>query len=202
MLHIIGLHHNVQAKLPDADLNLGQQAFTQCLRASIQQVEPVVIAEEHSEEVLRQLGRVSIAKEIAEWEHIEHRFCDPPPHRRLVIGYKGSSEIEVEMSMQSRWDLPHEERRLVARAIEIGRYFSIREKFWVECLNVSLCREKEVVFACGDLHIESGSFTKLLEHEGVPYQIVERRIGVAEDEPYYLALAHLQQHPEVLDAPF
>jgi hypothetical protein len=202
MLHIIGLHHSVQARSPDADLNEGQQAFAQCLQASIQQVKPVVIAEEHSEEVLKLLGRVSIAKEIAEREHIDHRFCDPPPCQRIVIGYKGSSDIEVEMSMESRWDLPYEERRLVARAIEIGRYFPKREKFWFECLNVSLCREKEVVFVCGDLHIESGSFTRLLEHEGVPYQIVERRIGVAEDEPYYLALAHLRRHPEILDAPF
>jgi hypothetical protein len=53
MLHIIGLHHSVQVKSPDADLNEGQQAFAQCLQASIQQVKPVVIAEEHSEEVLK-----------------------------------------------------------------------------------------------------------------------------------------------------
>lgn len=65
-----------------------------------------------------------------------------------------------------------------------------------------MCREKEVVFVCGDLHIESETFANLLDHEGVPYQMVERRIGVADGEPYYLALAHLREHPEILDAPF
>ena len=71
MLHIIGLHHNVQAKLPDADLNEGQQAFAQCLQAwsNPKMCKPFVIAEEHSEEVLKQLGRVSIAKEIAQRGH-------------------------------------------------------------------------------------------------------------------------------------
>ena len=202
MLHIIGLDHRVQERSPGADLNEGQQLFAQCLRATIQRVRPVLVAEEHSEEALKDPPppRVSIAKEIA--GTIEHRFCVATQCKRRAIGYKSSTDVEAEMSMESRWDFPEEERRRVARAIEIGRYFPRREKFWLDCLTVTVCREKAVVFACGDLHIESGSFTKLLEHEGVPYQIVERRIGVAEDEPYYLALAHLRQHPDVLDAPF
>ena len=47
-------------------------------------------------------------------------------------------QVEVEMSMQSRWDLPAEERRRDARAIEIGRYFPVREKFWLESLNANV----------------------------------------------------------------
>ena len=175
--------------------------FAQCLRATIQKVRPALIAEELSEDALRcpPPPRISIAKEIA--GGIEHRFCDAPPDKRAAIGYKSSKEIEAEMSMESRWDFPDEERRRVARA-RLNGNISLNARFWLDCLTVSMCCAKEVVFACGDLHIESGSFTKLLEHEGVPYQIAERRIGVANDEPYYLALAHLQQHPEVLDAPF
>ena len=49
MLHIIGLDHRVQVRSPEADLNKGQQLFAQCLRATIQKVRPVLIAEEHSE---------------------------------------------------------------------------------------------------------------------------------------------------------
>jgi hypothetical protein len=202
MLHIIGLNHKVQAKFPAADLDEAQQAFARRLRASIQEVNPVLIAEEHSEEVLKTLGKVSIAKEIAVQEQIRHRFCDPEAEQRRVIGYKKSSDIETEMSQKSRWDLPDEQRGIVARAIEIGRYFPKREQFWLECLDAGLCRSAAVVFACGDVHIESGSFTKLLNDHEVPYKIVERRLGVDEDQRYYSALAHLQQHPEVLDAPF
>jgi hypothetical protein len=202
MLYIIGLHHKVQAKLSDADLNEGQQVFARCLQATIPKVRPVVIAEEYSEEVLKALGKVSVAKEIAEQEQIEHRFCDPDSKQRILIGYKKSSDIEIEMSMRSRWDLPDEQRGIVARAIEIGRYFPKRETCWLKCLDASLCRNNAVVFACGDVHIESGSFTKLLEDQAVPYKIMERRIGADEDQRYYLALAYLREHPEVLDAPF
>jgi hypothetical protein len=202
MLHIIGVDHRVQARLPGADLNDGQQLFAQCLQAAIQKVQPILIAEEHSEEALKAPppSRVSIAREIA--GTIEHRFCDPPHDKRRAIGYKSAGDIEIEMSQQSRWDLPDEERRRDARAIEIGRYFPIREKFWLDCLTAKLCCEKEVLFVCGDVHIESGSFAKLLEQNHVPYKVVERRIGVAQDESYYKVLACLKEHPEVLDKPF
>jgi len=199
MLRIIGLDHSVQTRSPGSTLNEGQQAFASCLQKTIKEVQPVLIAEEHSEAVLKELGKVSIAKEIA-GECIEHRFCDPTPKQRKVLGYKGSRDIEIEMSMQSKWD--GTERRRDACAIEIGRYFPIRERFWLNCLNVKQCRSNEVIFVCGALHIESHSFTKLLEENAIPYTVVERYIGVAQDEPYYLALEYLKKHPEVLDAPF
>jgi hypothetical protein len=199
MLHIIGLDHRIQARLPGVDLNEGQRLFADCLQAAIQEVKPVLVAEEHSEEALENPPppRISIAKEIA--GNIEHRFCDPTRSQRRAIGYKSLMEIEIEMSMKRRWD---EDRRRDACAIEIGRYFPIRENFWLDRLQVNLCREKEAVFACGDLHIESGSFTTLLEQNEVPYRVVKRRIGVAEDEPYYKALEYLRMHPDILDAPF
>ena len=49
----IGLDHRVQERSPGADLNEGQQLFAQCLRATIQRVRPVLVAEEHSEEALK-----------------------------------------------------------------------------------------------------------------------------------------------------
>ena len=57
-------------------------------------------------------------------------------------------------------------------------------------------------FFCGDIHIENQSFAKLLEENDVPYAVVARRIGVAQDESYYTALEYLGKHPEVLDKPF
>ena len=102
--------------------------------------------------------------------------------------------------MQSKWG--QAERRRDACAIEIGRYFPIREKFWLERLNVEECRAREVIFVCGDLHIENDSFTKLLEENAVPYAVVERGIGIAEDDQDYVALDYLRKHPEVLNAPF
>ena len=161
----------------------------------------MLIGEEHSEEVLKALGRVSIAHEIAAGS-TKHRFCDPTPAQRRDLGYKRSEDIEIEMSMKGEWDAPAEDRRRNARAVEIGRYFPIRERFWLDCLGAKTCQEEQVVFICGDLHIESGSFASLLEEKNVPYKVLERRLGVAEDESYYLALAYLRLHPEILNAPF
>src|SRR6267143_6817876 len=47
MLHIIGLDHRIQATVPGAELNEGQQLFAQCLRTTIKRVRPVLVAEEH-----------------------------------------------------------------------------------------------------------------------------------------------------------
>jgi len=91
-------------------------------------------------------------------------------------------------------ELSNDELTCKARAIEIAHYFPLREQFWLNKLQG--CRETEVVFTCGDIHIES--FSGLLKTEHVSYRIVQRGIGVNEkDEPYYRAVAYLEQHPEL-----
>jgi hypothetical protein len=49
---------------------------------------------------------------------------------------------------------------------------------------------------------KTGPLRNLLEDQRVPYYVVQRGIGVDREDKYYVALVHLRQHPEVLDAPF
>ena len=192
MLHIIGVAHRAQARKPSFEKTEAHKAFEACLRSTIAEVQPVLVAEEDNEEFLTNRGEISIAKEIACEEDIEHRFCEPDKKERSKIGSKNFSEIALELAMAER--LSDDELAIKARAIEIARYFPVRESFWLDQLNG--CEDAAAIFVCGDIHIES--FTSLLEKKGVSYRIVKRGIGRTEqDAPYYEALRYLAEHPEL-----
>ncbi len=196
MLHIIGLAHRAQVRKPEAEMTEAQRTFACRLRSTIEEVRPVFIAEEESEEHLAERQEVSIAKEIADEKGIEHRFCDPIRAERRAIGYRDGQSIEIEMFMRDRVGLSSEEIHNKARAIEIGRYFPIRERFWLERLNG--CHDRDAIFICGDGHIKSDSFRGLLENSHIPYREVERGIGLTkEDESFGRALQYLREHPEL-----
>lgn len=195
MLHIIGLAHRAQARRPEGQLTEAQEAFAGSLRRTIEQVRPVFIAEEDSEEALAERHGVSIAKEIADEKGIEHRFCDPTREQRSAIGYKDGQALELEIFMHDDTGLSNEEIRNRARAIEIGRYFPVREWFWLERLNG--CRDHDAVFICGDAHIDS--FGRLLESKGIQHRVVERGIGLSEEDEWLgAALQYLKEHPELM----
>ena len=192
MLHIIGVAHRAQARRPSFEKTEAHKAFEACLRRTVAEVHPVFVAEEDNEEFLSNRGEISIGKEIAYEEDIEHRFCEPDKKERSKIGSKNFSEIALELAMAER--LSDDELAIKARAIEIARYFPVRESFWLDQLNG--CEDADATFVCGDIHIES--FTSLLEKRGVSYRIVKRGIGRTEqDEPYYEALRYLAEHPEL-----
>jgi hypothetical protein len=196
MLHIIGLAHRAQARRPGNQLTGAQQAFADCMRRTIEQVRPSFIAEENSEEALAEWHQVSIAKEIADEKGIEHRFCDPTREQRRAIGYVDGQALELQIFMHDATGLSNEEIRNRARAIEIGRYFPIRETFWLERL--SGCRDHEAVFICGDGHIDS--FRRLLETNGVAWGVVERGIGLNEEDEWFdAAVRYLNDHPELMN---
>jgi hypothetical protein len=163
MLHIIGLNHRAQARKPGAEFTEEQQTLAECLRHTIEGVRPAVIAEEDSEEALAKRGKASIVKEIADEKKIEHRFCNPTEKQRKAIGYRDGQSLELELFMNDAEGLTNDEIFCRARAIEIGRYFPIRERFWLEQLDG--CRDAHVVFVCGDLHVES--FGRLLDSNSI-----------------------------------
>ncbi len=194
MLHLIGINHRVQARTPESELTAEQLEFSDCLRRTIEEVGPSLIAEEDSEEALLKRNRISLAKEIADEHGIEHRFCDPNEEQRRAIGYQDGGWLETQMFMSDREGLSNEEIFCRARAIEIGRYFPIRERFWLDRL--CGCTDADVVFVCGDLHIES--FGKILDSNGIPSRIVQRAIGLTEeDRRFDEALRYLREHPEL-----
>jgi hypothetical protein len=195
MLHLLGLNHSAQARLPGIDLTESQKAFAGCLRRTIEEVRPILIAEEDSADALAVRGKVSIGKEIAGKYGIEHMFCDPTEEQRRALGYRDGQSLELEIFMRDSKGLSNEEIFCKARAIEIGRYFPMREQFWLQRLNGFL--DSGVVFVCGDLHIES--FGNMLESKGVPCRVVQRGIGLQpEDARFDKAVQYLKEHPEVI----
>ena len=90
--------------------------------------------------------------------------------------------------MSDEAGLSNDEIFCKARAIEIARYFPLRERFWLNRLNG--CRDAQAIFACGDLHIET--FGQILSDNDVQYRIVRRGIGLTpEDERFCQALEYL-----------
>ncbi len=193
MLHLIGLNHRAQARTPGSELTEEQQVFSDYLLRAIEEVRPAFIAEEDSEEALAKRGQVSIAKGIADERRIDHRFCDPTDAEREAIGYRDGQSLEIEIFMGDQDGMSNEEIFCKARAIEIGRYFPIRERFWLERL--CGCRDVEAIFICGDLHIET--FGNILTGDAIAYRVVERGIGATEDARFYGAVQYLADHPEL-----
>src|SRR5580698_2350368 len=93
MLHLIGVSHLAQAYMDGVEKTDAQKAFLAFLKQVIQDVHPIFIAEEQSEENLAEQLIISIPKEIADSEGIEHRFCDPNNAERRSIGYLRGDEI-------------------------------------------------------------------------------------------------------------
>jgi hypothetical protein len=195
MLHIIGVAHRAQSLTPGAEETEAQQAFTRRLNRIIQEVGPAFIAEQDSEEALAERHATSIAKRIADEKGIDHRFCDPTRSLRDALHYTDGMTIEEQMHMGDAEGLSDAEIHLKARAIELGRYFPIREHFWLERLVG--CLDQDTIFACGDAHIET--FTGLLDRQGIPYKIIERGIGVtaAAREDFRRIVDYLTAHPQL-----
>jgi hypothetical protein len=194
MLYIIGLAHRAQARPPEGQLSEAQQRFSDRLRRTVEEVRPVFIAEEDSGDALAERHQFSIAKAIADEKRIEHRFCDPTREERDAMGYKDGQTLELEIFMNNEENLSNDEILLKGRAIEIGRYFPIREQFWLNRLDG--CRDRDAVFICGDGHVES--FGKLLQANKVPLQVVERGIGLTPEDAWFdRALHYLKEHPEL-----
>ena len=197
MLYIIGLDHCAQARKPGITPTEAQQAFADCLRRTIAQIRPSLIAEEDSEEALAERHEISIAKEIAGETGIKHRFCDPAREERKAIGCVDGQTLEREMLMHDDSNLSSEETRVKARAIEISRNSPTRERFWLERLDEF--RNHDVVFICGDDHTDS--FGRLLDRNGVPFRVVERGIGLKRDNGWLdtNVKQYLNDHPELMN---
>jgi hypothetical protein len=199
MLHIIGIDHGVQTRKADEEETEAQQAFSRLLTQSIQDIHPTFIAEEESEQHLLDANKISIAERVAHSAGIKHRFCDPNQEERRSMGYIGTNDLLTWHKPRLGYNQSLQLANLKAMAIEVGQYFLRREQCWLRGLDG--CREQDAVFICGDGHIESKSFTTLLESEDIPYRILHRGIGLCKDEHERVqgAIEYLRAHPELKD---
>lgn len=165
------------------------------LRQSVKVIRPKFIAEEFSEQDLDDQSAESVAMGIALEFGIAHKFCDPNEEERREIGYEGHVSIFHTLWMHNDEELPDDELQTRAQAIMIGRYFAVREKFWLKRL--SECPNGSGIFICGDGHIES--FTHLLNANKIGWQVVARRVGFVpgEDAGIQEAMRYLREHPEL-----
>lgn len=194
MIHIIGVAHRAQAVDPGAQSNADQTRVSDVLSQVIQEVHPALVAEEQSQEALGQ--KISIPQRIAQERGIEHRFCDPNTAQRTAMGYRDRMAIGQDIFFSDEgWVLSPAEIDAKAGAIEIARYFPMRERFWLEKLND--CLHLEIGFVCGDGHVEG--FVKLLDSKGITHRIWAREIGVNDEDRMTMgnALSYLEEHPDI-----
>jgi len=192
MFYLIGVAHRVQTFENPGAQNEGQAKLAGTIRDCIEQFAPRVIAEEHSREALG--AHHSIAQQLAKEHKLEHRFCDPESDWRKAVGYKGRDQLEMEIFTHS-WEVPPNDIICGrAGAIEMMLYFPMRERRWLECL--ADMRAENVVFICGQAHIES--FSELLRSKGIDVTVVADRIGVGPEDDRLMTLAHeyLTAHPD------
>jgi hypothetical protein len=200
---IIGVAHHVQCAKEGVAESGDQKTFHAVLGDSIERFHPLVVAEELSEYVLsrasEETGRKceSLAKMISELSEVEHRFCDPDSEARAQMDYKDGSQLIKDAPMEDDEGLSNEEINDRGFAIEVSKYWPRREQFWLHQLSDVL--DKNLIFVCGDAHIES--FRELLKRNDVDSIVVERHIGVTQndDEFWNRVTSYLRAHPDLTD---
>lgn len=163
MIYLIGTYHELQhtgkpRSNPDAvnsdDVEQGRQEFKSYLRDKVQQLSPILIAEEFSEQVLEVLVAESIVKCVADELEIEHKFCDLNTNERRDLGLP-----------EFGTDHQTEEEKAKTNAC--------KEKHWAD--RISEYSGSPILFVCGADHI--GSFGSLLKSRGEDVEIIERNWG-------------------------
>jgi hypothetical protein len=204
MFHLIGAAHRVQSKPTGSEDSDGQKALRACLSDAIGQIVPAVVAEEFSNYALKKVSahdRVkheSITKAVADSLKVTHRFCDPEPEDRKKMGYVEGSELFFSLVNANEEGASDEEIESRAFAIEVAKYWPLREKFWMDQLADFL--DKDVIFVCGDAHVEG--FGDLLKPNRIDSKVVARRIGVdqSDDAFWGRVKAYLEAHPDLRES--
>jgi len=201
MIYIIGLDHEAQFRRQCERMTEAQELLANRLRDVAKRIRLAFIAEEASEEGMESCSAdSSIPKEIANENGLSHIFCDPTNEERRQIAYPHFRAIRDAARYRSKMEgdrLSEEEIDTKAQAIEVGCYFPIREKFWIERLGELFGRDG--IFVCGDGHVKS--FGRLLKGTGIDSTESARRIGMSDQEVARCDAVerYWNEHPELRD---
>ena len=179
---------------PGTELTRDQKRLSDRLSQLVDEVGANIIAEEQSVEGLGK--NLSLPQQIAQKKNTDHRFCDPDSKERAKMGYRDRHAIGEKLFWgDDGWNLSSDEIDAKAGAIEIARYFPLRERFWLEKLADRA--NSEVIFVCGDAHVEG--FVGLLKAKGIACRVCARGIGLNDEDRHVFgsALKYLEQHPEI-----
>jgi hypothetical protein len=198
-IYLIGVNHTIAQSSPDGrPQDEVQKAYVETLARVIQEVSAEYVAEEYSEEAEKTAKRMSLSPKVACDNGAQHRFCDPTQEQRKAIRYLGHQELQLQIWMHdTNWNISNEEAEAKAWALDIGKYFERRERFWLG--KIADIKDNTVVFVCGDAHVET--FSKLLEAAEWEVHVAARGIGVTDEDRAKTAMgiAYLNDHPEVLE---
>lgn len=202
MFYLVGVDHSVQTQVTGFTDTPAQEEFRACLECAIQEYKPELIGEEFSDDALRVVRKFSkqpvelLTKKIAEAAGVRHRLCDTDLATKARLGYQGQDGwgLLLEALPDS---IEHSELQCLKFALEIYKDFPLREQHWLNRLKDSFC--KEVIFVCGDGHIET--FGRRLTEQGVSTTIVKREIGVPTGLSTLMrgAMEYLKNRKELID---
>ena len=145
-IHLISANHTTAQSSPSGEPETNvQRNYADTLAALIRKVGAQWVAEEYSEEAEEESGRLSLTPKIADENGAKHRFCDPTKEERMKIGYVGQQELHLYIGMHDDdWNISNDEARRKSWALDIGKYFEVRERFWLD--KIADLKDKTVVF--------------------------------------------------------
>ena len=155
-VYLIGVDHSVQWNRESKEA----REFVSFLEKKISQLRPSLIAEEFSEQALKQNNVESTTvQDVAVRHEIKHIFCDPSDKEREEIGYPTKKQLRESFGIRSSIEgtKEHKKRNLHERA-----FWPLREKFWLD--KIQKTKSARIIFICGSEHLES--FRKLLLENG------------------------------------
>jgi hypothetical protein len=202
MIHIIGVSHSVQSKPEGAEDTLDQVKYRQVLSEAISQIKPTVVAEEFSQSVLDKKRAERIASGLSAVAEIsitkvcaghKHRFCDLPILEREAMGYPDHIDLVFNLMMNENYSQQEAQDRAIA--IEMAKWWPIRERYWLSQLKD--VAQTDVLFVVGDAHVDT--LKELLSESGIGSSVIARNLGTtARDvDLYERGKRYLEGHPEV-----
>jgi hypothetical protein len=199
-IHLVSANHTTAQSSPSGKPeNDVQRNYADTLAALIQKAGAQWVAEEYSAEAEEESKRLSLTPRIATENGATHRFCDPTKQERKKIGYVGQQDPHLYIAMHDDdWNISNDEARRKSWALDIGKYFEVREHFWLD--KIADLKEKAVIFVCGDAHIDT--FARLLRSDGWEVHVAARGVGGITDEDLRNiaeGLQYLKEHPEILE---
>lgn len=153
MFHIVGTNHELQhnaraSRRPAEIVDPARVEFTSYLRHLVDSINPSLIAEEMTEQLLSTLNAESNVKKMALDCGTGHMFCDANMEERRKLGIPDETE-----------SLSEEERHRSNRR---------REAFWLEKLNPHI--HETIILVCGAGHVME--FSQLLTSKGIRNTVV------------------------------
>jgi hypothetical protein len=170
LIHIIGVEHNkTQWEYENGSNTKHVFSFANSVRQHIKKLNVAVIAEELSEDVLKEQSvENSTAQKLAQEFNIKHVFCDATRKERKDLGVPCYDEISLNLFSKPYLEIANnspEEKRIIE---EYRKYFPKIERYWLT--KIKDLRKYNILFICGKSHVPS--FKNLLEEHDFAVSIL------------------------------